>query len=119
MPQSPRHLMNRGREQECLDTLARLRGTDKENMRVKIEFLEIKAARDFEVQTAAERYPTLQDGSFGSNFKIGLYEYASLFTNRSLIKRTMAAVLVMVFQQWNGINAILYYAPFVSLKSVL
>ncbi|KAI6997572.1 putative MFS monosaccharide transporter [Hortaea werneckii] len=113
MPQSPRHLMNRGREQECLETLARLRSTTIEDIRVRIEFLEIKAVREFEVMTARERYPHLQDGSLKSNFLIGCKDYASLITNKGLFKRTTVAVLTMVFQQWNGVNAILYYAPFI------
>lgn len=113
MPQSPRHLMNKGREEECLDTLARLRNASKDDMRVRIEYLEIKALREFERQRSAEKFPQYQDGSFKSNFMIGLNDYMSLFTNKSLFKRTTVAVLTMVFQQWNGVNAILYYAPFI------
>ncbi|KAF2773918.1 putative MFS monosaccharide transporter [Teratosphaeria nubilosa] len=113
MPQSPRHLINKGREQECLDTLARLRGVSTDELKVRIEFLEIKALREFEVIRAKEKYPRYQDGSFKSNFMIGLSEYASLVTNKSLFKRTMVACLIMTFQQWNGINAINYYAPFI------
>jgi MFS family permease len=103
MPQSPRHLMNKGREEECLQTLARLRNASPDEIRVRIEFLEIKAARDFEVLRAAEQYPQWQDGSFNSNFRIGLADYMSLVTNKALLKRTTIAVLVMVFQQWNGV----------------
>lgn len=108
MPQSPRHLMNKNREDEALATLARLRSTSTDDIRVRIEFLEIKALRDFEVETARIKYPDYQDGSFMSNFKIGFYDYASLITNPSLRRRTMAACLTMTFQQWNGINAINY-----------
>ncbi|KAJ5198570.1 uncharacterized protein N7498_007687 [Penicillium cinerascens] len=113
MPQSPRHLMNTGREEECLHTLARLRGASVEDLLVRIEFLEIKSLHMFEVETAAEKYPHLQDGSFKSNFKIGCLDYLSLITNKSLFKRTSVACMIMVFQQWNGINAINYYAPFI------
>ncbi|KAJ6111466.1 hypothetical protein N7523_007527 [Penicillium sp. IBT 18751x] len=113
MPQSPRHLMNTGREEECLQTLARLRGTTTDDLLVRIEFLEIKSLHMFEVETAAEKYPHLQDGSFKSNFKIGCLDYLSLITNKSLFKRTSVACMIMVFQQWNGINAINYYAPFI------
>ena len=35
MPQSPRHLMNRDREDECLATLARLRSTTTDDIRVR------------------------------------------------------------------------------------
>lgn len=104
MPQSPRHLMNKGREAECLETLARLRSASAEDIKVRIEFLEIKAARDFELLRRAEKFPNYQDGSFKSNFKIGFYDYLSLVTNKSMLKRTMVAVLVMVFQQWNGVG---------------
>jgi hypothetical protein len=113
MPQSPRHLMNKGREEECLETLARLRSCSKDDIKVRIEFLEIKALREFERQRSIELFPQYQDGTFKSNFMIGLNDYKSLFTNTSLRKRTMVAILTMVFQQWNGINAILYYAPFI------
>ena len=101
--------MNQGREDECLETLARLRSTNKDDIRVRIEFLEIKALREFEKQRSIELFPHLQDGSFKSNFLIGWNDYKSLFTNKSILKRTMVAILTMVFQQWNGINAILYY----------
>ncbi|KAJ5949894.1 Major facilitator superfamily domain general substrate transporter [Penicillium verhagenii] len=113
MPQSPRHLMNTGREEECLQTLARLRGTTTDDLLVRIEHLEIKSAYLFERQTATEKYPHLQDGSFSSNFKMGLHDYMSLITNKSLFKRTSVACMIMVFQQWNGINAINYYAPYI------
>lgn len=92
MPQSPRHLMNTGREEECLTTLARLRGTSTDDLLVKIEFLEIKSLYLFERETAREKYPDLQDGSFKSRFKIGLYDYMSLVTNKSLFKRSTVAV---------------------------
>ncbi|PLB49903.1 putative MFS monosaccharide transporter [Aspergillus steynii IBT 23096] len=111
MPQSPRHLMNQGREEECLSTLARLRDASVDDISVRIEFLEIKALRMFEVETATKKYPQYQDGSFKSRFMIGVNDYASLVTDKSLFKRTSVACLVMVFQQWNGINAINYYAP--------
>ncbi|KAJ5594649.1 uncharacterized protein N7459_000857 [Penicillium hispanicum] len=113
MPQSPRHLMNTGREEECLQTLARLRSTSTDDILVRIEYLEIKSLHMFEVETAAEKYPHLQDGSFSSRFKIGLNDYLSLVTNKSLFRRTTVACMIMVFQQWNGINAINYYAPYI------
>ncbi|KAJ5771173.1 uncharacterized protein N7511_003224 [Penicillium nucicola] len=113
MPQSPRHLMNTGRDAECLTTLARLRGTSEDDLLVRIEHLEIKSLYLFEKEVAAEKYPNYQDGSFSSRFKIGFYDYCSLVTNKSLFKRTATACMIMVFQQWNGINAINYYAPYI------
>ncbi|KAJ5649742.1 uncharacterized protein N7484_003465 [Penicillium longicatenatum] len=113
MPQSPRHLMNKGREDECLTTLARLRGCSQDDLTVRVEFLEIKALHMFEKETSARKYPQWQDGSTKSNFMIALNDYKSLITNESLFKRLSVACLVMTFQQWNGINAINYYAPFI------
>ncbi|KAJ9300237.1 hypothetical protein DTO271G3_2354 [Paecilomyces variotii] len=113
MPQSPRHLMNQGREKECLETLAKLRRTSPDDLLVRIEFLEVKAMRLFEIETSAKKYPQWQDGSFKSRFMIAFNDYLSLVTNKSLFKRTIVACLIMTFQQWNGINAINYYAPFI------
>ncbi|KAJ5536542.1 hypothetical protein N7513_009728 [Penicillium frequentans] len=113
MPQSPRHLMNKGRENECLTTLARLRGCSQDDITVRVEFLEIKALYMFEKETSARKYPQWQDGSTKSNFMIALNDYKSLITNKSLFKRLSVACMIMTFQQWNGINAINYYAPFI------
>lgn len=92
MPQSPRHLMNQGREEECLATLARLRRAAPDDLLVRIEFLEVKAMKVFEDETAAKKYPQWQDGSLHSRFMIGLNDYKSLVTNKSLFKRTATAV---------------------------
>lgn len=84
--------MNQGREEECLHTLARLRDTSVDDILVRIEFLEIKALRTFEVETAKKKYPQYQDGSFKSRFMIGVNDYLSLVTDPSLFKRTTVAV---------------------------
>lgn len=84
--------MNRGREEECLHTLARLRDAPVDDILVRIEFLEIKALRTFEVETARKKYPEYQDGSLKSRFMIGIYDYMSLVTDPSLFKRTTVAV---------------------------
>lgn len=92
MPQSPRHLMNQGRDEECLQTLARLRDAPTDDILVRIEYLEIKSLKMFEEETAKKKYPQYQDGSFKSNFMIGFHDYLSLITNPSLFKRTTVAV---------------------------
>ncbi|GMG07332.1 unnamed protein product [Aspergillus oryzae] len=92
MHQSPRHLMNQGREEECLQTVARLRDASVDDMLVRIEFLEMKALRMFEEETARKKYPQYQDGSFKSRFMIGVHDYMSLITDKSLFKRTTVAV---------------------------
>ena len=44
---------------------------------------EIKAQHMFEVETSKVNFPQYQDGSFASNFKLGLFAYMSLLTTRS------------------------------------
>lgn len=90
--------MNRGREEECLHTLARLRDAPVDDILVRIEFLEIKALRTFEVETAKRKYPQYQDGSFKSRFMIGVNDYMSLVTDPSLFKRTTVAVRFVSFR---------------------
>ncbi|KAI0749392.1 general substrate transporter [Daedaleopsis nitida] len=113
MPFSPRWLVNNGRDDEALQVLSRARRLPPDSDLVQIEFLEIKAQYLFENETAALKYPDLQDGSFKSNFKLGLYDYLSLLRSRSLFYRVAVGSLTMFFQQWTGVNAILYYAPFI------
>ncbi|KAI0685327.1 general substrate transporter [Cytidiella melzeri] len=111
MPFSPRWLINQGRDEEALAILSKARDMPPESDVVQIEYLEIKAQYLFERETAALKYPQFQDGSFASSFKLGCYDYMSLLTIPTLLRRTMVGTLTMFFQQWTGVNAILYYAP--------
>lgn len=92
MPQSPRHLINTGRDDECLETLAKLRRKPTDDLGVRVEYLEMRALREFEVMTSRKKYPQYQDGSFNSRFMMGFNDYKSLVTDRSLFKRTAVAV---------------------------
>lgn len=78
---------------------------------VRLEFLEIKAQHEFEEEVSREMFPQYQDGTFASNFKLGFHEYLSLFKKRTLLRRVAIGTLIMFFQQWTGVNAVLYYAP--------
>ncbi|EIW86994.1 general substrate transporter [Coniophora puteana RWD-64-598 SS2] len=111
MPFSPRWLVNQGRDDEAIVVLSRARRLPIESDLVQIEFLEIRAQYLFEKETNAAKYPQFQDGSFKSNFKLGLHDYMSLITTKTLFKRLSIGALTMFFQQWTGVNAILYYAP--------
>ncbi|KAK9474065.1 general substrate transporter [Dipodascopsis tothii] len=111
MHQSPRWLMDKGRQEECLDTIATIRGKSISHEAVILEFLEIKAQYLFEQETKKEWFPQYQDGTRKSACLLTLHNYLKLFSTISMLRRTSAAVLVMLFQQWTGITAILYYAP--------
>lgn len=94
MPQSPRHLMNTGCEEECLKVLAWLRNKSTDDMVVRIEYLEVKAMHMFEKETSAAKYPQYQDDSRKSRLMILVNDYKSLVTNPSLFKRSTVAVSV-------------------------
>ena len=96
-----RWLINNGREDEALAVLSRARGLPPDSEVVQIEFLwvshgvlwlnslihclctrEIKAQHLFEKETSEMQFPQWQDGSFSSNFKLGLHAYLSLLTTK-------------------------------------
>jgi hypothetical protein len=111
MPFSPRWLCHHGREAEARKTLASLRDLPEDHELIELEFLEIKAQSLFEKRTTAERFPHLADGSAMSTIKLQFVAVASLFQTRPMFRRVVLAVFTMLFQQWSGINAILYVHP--------
>ncbi|EGP88027.1 unnamed protein product [Zymoseptoria tritici ST99CH_1A5] len=111
MPFSPRWLCHHGREAEARKTLASLRDLPEDHELIELEFLEIKAQSLFEKRTTAERFPHLSDGSAMSTIKLQFVAIGSLFQTKPMFRRVCLAVFTMLFQQWSGINAILYYAP--------
>ncbi|KAI5119962.1 hypothetical protein M0805_004342 [Coniferiporia weirii] len=111
MPFSPRWLINQGRDDEALQVLSSVRRLPPDSDLIQIEYLEIKAEHMFEQETSQINFPQYQDGSLASNFKLGLFDYLSLLRSRTLFLRVAVGTLTMFFQQWTGVNAILYYAP--------
>ncbi|KAK1926871.1 putative galactose transporter [Papiliotrema laurentii] len=106
LPFSPRWLMLRGREEECLETLAYLRSHRAEDPSVQYEFRALQAERLVEREAAKERY-----GMDEVTFRVSLLEYKRLFTTKPLLHRLMLGAAAQGLQQWTGINAIIYYAP--------
>ncbi|KAJ3020025.1 hypothetical protein HKX48_001440 [Thoreauomyces humboldtii] len=91
MPFSPRWLANRDRDSEATKILARLRGMPIEDPAVQAEYREIKESIEMERQ--------IGNASFTELLKPGI-------RNRVLI-----GFMLQFFQQWTGINFIMYYAP--------
>ncbi|KAL1936035.1 hypothetical protein VTP01DRAFT_169 [Rhizomucor pusillus] len=95
LPFSPRWLCSKKRYDEALETLARLHGNgNKDYPYVRQEFDEIMEQVKFEETKAVK-------------------SYGELLRNVSLRKRVMLAMGIQGMQQWVGINAVLYYAPYI------
>ncbi|KAH9869049.1 hypothetical protein J1614_008126 [Plenodomus biglobosus] len=111
MPFSPRWLVHHGRESEGRRNLAHLRDLPLDHELIELEFLEIKAQSMFEKRSLAESFPHLQAQTAWNTFKLQFVAIAALFTSKAMFKRVIVATVTMFFQQWSGINAVLYYAP--------
>ncbi|KZL73083.1 hypothetical protein CT0861_01859 [Colletotrichum tofieldiae] len=111
MPFSPRWLIHHGREEEARKILANLRDLPENHELIELEFLEIKAQSLFEKRSTAEHFPHLQEQTAWNTFKLQFVAIKALFQTRAMFKRVIVATVTMFFQQWTGINAVLYYAP--------
>lgn len=102
MPFSPRWLINKGREEEALHTLAKLRNLPEDHNLVQVEFLEIKSEAEFERRIFARRFP---DVTQDSTIRREIAQYVNIFRTRDSFKRVAIGSLVMFFQQWTGIDS--------------
>ncbi|KAJ5708525.1 hypothetical protein N7488_008326 [Penicillium malachiteum] len=117
MPFSPRWLVKQGRDEEAQATLAWMRKVPVEHELVQVEYLEIKSEALFEERAFAKAFPKLAESENKSIFMNQIAQYANCFRSIDNFKRVATAWLIMFFQQWSGIDAIIYYASnvFVSL----
>jgi MFS family permease len=100
LPFSPRWLMMKHREDDAVASLSKLRRLTPGDPLLTAEFLEIKAAVLFDEETEAEMV-----GQGGP-----LAPWKALFVP-NMFKRLTIGCWIMIFQQFTGINAVLYYAP--------
>jgi hypothetical protein len=88
LPYSPRWLASKGRDQEGLENLAKLRRLPTTDSRVYQEMCEIRAEVAFNKEVLAERHPFLQDNSRASHFKLEIVSWMDCF-KRGCWRRTL------------------------------
>ncbi|RAK73004.1 sugar porter family MFS transporter [Aspergillus fijiensis CBS 313.89] len=110
LPFSPRWLASKGREEEALQSLSRLRQLPATDKRVRQEFMDIKAEVRFHQEINAQKHPNLQGGGLKSSLLLEMAGWADCFKS-GCWRRTHVGVMLMFFQQFVGINALIYYSP--------
>ncbi|KIW04689.1 uncharacterized protein PV09_04423 [Verruconis gallopava] len=110
LPFSPRWLIKQGRHDEAINTLAYLRKLPADNSLVLVEYKEIQAECLFEERAFAKAFPKLAEKRKSNVWIRELAQYYNIVRTKDNFMRVSTAWLVMFFQQWSGIDAIIYYA---------
>ncbi|KAI9049821.1 hypothetical protein LZ554_005971 [Drepanopeziza brunnea f. sp. 'monogermtubi'] len=110
LPFSPRWLASKGKENEALAVLAKLRRLPDSDPRVQREWVGIIAESTFQKQMLAQRHPDLTAKTRCNRLKL---EFASWMDclKPGCLSRTHVGAGLMFFQQFVGINAMIYYSP--------
>lgn len=99
-PYSPRWLANKHRDEEAIAALCKIRRLKRDDPILVAEWLEVKSAVIFDAQTEAEL--------FGRDGWLAPWKQ---MLSPNIFKRVNIGVWIMIFQQFTGINAVLYYSP--------
>jgi MFS family permease len=98
LPFSPRWLASKGRNDEALQSLCRLRRLPETDHRVQQELLDIKVEVRFHQELNTEKHPKIQGPGPKMSFLREMASWADCFKS-GCWRRTHVAVLVMFFQQ--------------------
>lgn len=110
LPFSPRWLVSKDRSDEALKSLCKLRRLPPSDRRVQLELMDIQVEVRFHQEMNAEKHPKLQGGGAKDGLLLEIVSWADCF-KRTCWRRTHIGILLMFFQQFVGINALIYYSP--------
>ena len=111
LPFSPRWLAFKGREEESLRTLSKIRRLPETDSRVRKEWIEIVAEARFQASVLSDRHPSLSTSTgLYSKTKLEVLSWLDCF-KAGCWRRTLVGAGLMFFQQFIGINALIYYSP--------
>lgn len=110
LPPSPRWLSMKGRDDEALHVLTRIRQRSADDLMVQAEWLGIRAEAQLDREVRLERHPTLTEPTIGNLIQLDMWSWVDTW-RPGCWRRTSISFLLMFFQQLIGINALIYYAP--------
>ncbi|KAM0415712.1 hypothetical protein ACHAPT_013328 [Fusarium lateritium] len=111
LPYSPRWLASKDREDEALSNLAKLRSLPATDPRVQREWMEIIAEARFQTGILKERHPQLtQRTDVAGRMRLEFVSWTDCL-KQGCWRRTLVGAGLMFFQQFVGINALIYYSP--------
>jgi MFS family permease len=101
LPFSPRWLSSKGRHDEALTVLGKLRKLPIDDSRVFQEWSEIRAEVAFSHEVSLERHPNLQAPTRMNSIKLEVQAWLDCFRH-GCWKRTVVGMGLMFFQQFVG-----------------
>ncbi|KAJ5567029.1 General substrate transporter [Penicillium sp. DV-2018c] len=110
LPFSPRWLASKGRDAEAVESLCRLRCLPASDKRVRQEFMDIQSELRFHQQMNKEKHSHLQGEGIKKSILRELSSWADCFS-KGCWRRTHIGIGLGFFQQFIGINALIYYSP--------